>query len=134
MAELPVPTGSETLVQHLGRALHAEILRAKGDVAGALAVLEQGQHDVWFQYAVASPFYAGTFERFLRAELLEAAGRLPEALRWWASIAERIPFELPFLAPALRRQRAVWKELGDEERAAALETRERVLWGDGPAW
>ncbi|HJR35956.1 MAG TPA: hypothetical protein VJ817_13460, partial [Gemmatimonadales bacterium] len=70
LAEEAVPSGASALLQHLSRTLDAEILNARGDPAAALAVLEQGRLDVWFQFAVASPFYAGTFERFLRAELL----------------------------------------------------------------
>ena len=134
LAELPVPDGATALLQHLGRTLDAEILRARGDTAAALAVLEQGRLDVWFQFAVASPFYAGTFERFLRADLLAAAGRVPEALRWWGAIAERSPFELPYLAPALRRQADAWQSLGDPARAGDAEERARVLWGSVPSW
>ena len=134
LAELPVPEGATALLQHLGRTLDAEILRARGENGAALAVLEQGRLDVWFQYAVASPFYAGTFERFLRADLLGAVGRVPEALRWWGAIAERSPFELPFLAPALRRQAEAWRTLGDPARAADAEARARVLWADLPSW
>lgn len=134
LAEEPVPTGASALLQHLSRTLDAEILNARGDPAAALARLEQGRLDVWFQYAVASPFYAGTFERFLRAELLFAAGRVPEALRWWSTIAQRSPFELPFLAPSLRRQADAWRSLGDPERAATAEAAARVLWENLSSW
>ena len=134
LAEEAVPSGASALLQHLSRTLDAEILNARGDPAAALAVLEQGRLDVWFQYAVASPFYAGTFERFLRAELLFAAGRVPEALRWWSAIAQRSPFELPFLAPALRRQAEAWRTLGDPERAGAAEAAAQVLWDNLPSW
>ena len=134
LAEEPVPSGASALLQHLSRTLDAEILNARGDPAAALAVLEQGRLDVWFQFAVASPFYAGTFERFLRAELLLAAGRVPEALRWWGAIAQRSPFELPFLAPSLRRQADAWRALGDPERASAADTAARVLWDNLPSW
>jgi tetratricopeptide (TPR) repeat protein len=132
LAELPVPGGAGALLEHLGRTLHAELLLARGQPAEALAVLEQGRLDVWFQYAVSSPFYAGAFERFLRADLLARAGRAPEAIRWWESIAERTPFELPFKAPALSRIATTWRELGDEERAREAEHKARVLWGNGP--
>jgi tetratricopeptide (TPR) repeat protein len=134
LAELPVPAGAEALLQHLGRTLAAELLRARGAPLEALAVLEQGRLDVWFQYAVASPFFAGTYERFLRANLLAEAGRFPEALGWWGAIAERTPFELPFLAPSLQRESETWRRLGDDERARISGDRARALWGDGPAW
>lgn len=134
LAELPVPAEAAALLEHLGRTLHAELLLARGLPDEALAVLEQGRLDVWFQYAVSSPFYAGTFERFLRADLLARAGRVPEAIRWWESIAERTPFELPFQAPALLRIGAAWRGLGDAERGAAAERRASLLWGSGPKW
>ncbi len=132
LAELPVPEGAGALLEHLERTLHAELLLARGFAGDALAVLEQGRLDVWFQYAVASPFFAGTFERYLRADLLARAGRVPEAIRWWESIAERTPFELPFQAPSLLRIGQAWEELGDDARAGEARRRARVLWGDGP--
>ena len=132
LAELLVPEGAGALLEHLGRTLHAELLLARGLEVEALAVLEQQRLDVWFQYAVSSPFYAGTFERFLRADLLSRAGRIPEAISWWESIAERTPFELPFQAPSLRRIAQAWDELGDDGRAQAAAQKARVLWGDGP--
>ncbi len=132
LAELPVPEGAGALLEHLGRTLHAELLLARGLASDALAVLEQGRLDVWFQYAVSSPFYAGTFERYLRADLLARAGRVPEAIRWWESIAERTPFELPFQAPSLRRIAEAWQGLGDDDRARAADHQARVLWGDRP--
>jgi tetratricopeptide (TPR) repeat protein len=132
LAELPVPAGAGALLEHLGRTLHAELFLARGLPGEAIAVLEQGRLDVWFQYAVSSPFFAGTFERFLRADLLARAGRVPEAIRWWESIAERTPFELPFQAPALERIGAAWHSLGDAGRGAAAEQRAALLWGKGP--
>ena len=73
-ADLPPLNRTAHYLQLVGRVkagVSAEQANAEiKAIAGALAVLEQGQHDVWFQYAVASPFYAGTFERFLRAEAL----------------------------------------------------------------
>ena len=67
-------------------------------------------------------------------DLLATAGRVPEALRWWGAIAERSPFELPFLAPALRRVADAWRSLGDPARAGEAESRARVLWGSVPSW
>lgn len=134
LAELQVPEGADAAVQHLGRTLSAEQLRARGRPAEALGVLEHGGSDVWFQYAVASPFFAGTYERFLRAELLAESGRLPEAIGWWSAIAQRTPFELPFLAPSLQRQAAAWRQLGDPDRGADCTAKAARLWGSGPVW
>jgi hypothetical protein len=129
LEELPVPPASAPLVAHLLRTLHADRLRSAGAVQEALAVLEMPTADVWFQLVVASPFFAGTYERFLRAELLAEAGRPVEALAWWDAIAQRSPFELPFKAPALERQAALWRDLGDSARGDRCADRARVLWG-----
>ncbi|MGH7561780.1 MAG: hypothetical protein ACRENB_12270 [Gemmatimonadales bacterium] len=132
LEELPVSPASGPLVAHLLRTLHAERLRAAGSPADALALLEMPSADVWFQAAVTSPFFAGTYERFLRAELLAEAGRTVEALAWWDAIAQRTPFELPFLAPSRSREAVLWQAVGDAERGERCEDQARVLWGSGP--
>ncbi|MEZ4456475.1 MAG: hypothetical protein R2882_07995 [Gemmatimonadales bacterium] len=101
LSELAVPDGAEVLAEQLARTLDAEALRLRGRPAEALAVLERLTTDVWFQFAVGSPFYAGTHHRFLRAELLADLGRRDEAVRWWSTVAQRSPYELVF-APAAR--------------------------------
>jgi hypothetical protein len=106
LAELDVPEGQDVLVERMERTLGALARRLKGDGAGALALLEGSRRDVWYQLAVGSPIFAGTYERLLRAELLLDAGRSNEAAGWLAAIGERTPWELPFIAPARKlRQR-----------------------------
>ena len=96
LAELDVPEEGQVLVERLARSLRAELLVLRGDAAGALAELAGAPADVWFQYAVASPFYCGAFERWRRGTLLLALGREEEGRGWLDSIAERSPWELPF--------------------------------------
>ncbi len=103
LSELSVPHGAEVLAEQLIRTLDAEALRLRGRPADALAALERLQADVWFQFAVASPFYAGTYHRFLRADLLAEVGRTAEAVQWWRTIAERSPYEVVFAKEAARR-------------------------------
>ena len=90
MSELSVPHG-------------AEVLRLGGHPGDALAALERLRTDVWFQFAVASPFFAGTYQRFLRAELLVENGRPGDAARWWRTIAQRSPYEVVFQQEAAVR-------------------------------
>lgn len=106
LSERPVIPGSEILVEQLVRTLDAAILRAEDRWAEALAVLERLQHDVWFQFAVGSPFFAGGMTRFLRADLLETAGRTAEAIGWWETMAQRSPYELVFATAARDRAAA----------------------------
>ena len=91
--------------------LDAAILKAEDRWAEALAVLERLKHDVWFQFAVGSPFFAGGLTRFLRADLLETAGRTPEAIEWWETMAQRSPYELVFVPEARARATAARQRL-----------------------
>jgi tetratricopeptide (TPR) repeat protein len=128
LGELPVPPATEALIERLVRTLDAEALRLQGKPAEALAVLERLKTDVWFQLAVGSPFYAGTYDRFLRAELLVEAGRIDEAMGWWEAMAQRSPYELVFLAEAERRQAAELSRRGNTEAARRHEARANALW------
>ncbi len=116
MAEFDVPAGAEALVERLGRTLEAVAHRMHGRPAEALAVLERAATEVWFQLAIASPFYAGAYERLLRADLLVELGRAEEAVGWLETIAQRSPFETIFSAGAERRLADIQEKLG---RAAA---------------
>jgi tetratricopeptide (TPR) repeat protein len=126
LATTSPPPGGETLVERLQRSLEGQLRRACGDWVGALAALEAAP-SVWFQLAIASPFYAGALDRFTRAELLAGAGLTPEALGWWTAIAERTPWEIVFAAPAARRAGEAYERL--DQRAAALREYQRfVAW------
>ena len=83
-----------SFVEALAAGAEARIAWANGDAATALARLDRSRPTLWFQQAVASPFYAQAFERYMRAELLAAEGRQREAVGWFESLVERTPFEL----------------------------------------
>ncbi|MFN0179663.1 MAG: hypothetical protein ACKVZ0_12765 [Gemmatimonadales bacterium] len=103
LSELAVPPGAEVMVEHLGRTLDAEALRLDRRPADALAVLERLRTEIWFQFAVGSPIFAGTLGRYLRAELLLEVGRGDEARQWFSTIAQRSPYELILAAAAAKR-------------------------------
>jgi DNA-binding SARP family transcriptional activator len=105
----PEPAG---LVRSLEVELRATIARAEGRSAEALALLERSQPELWFQLTVASPFFSLASQRFLRAELLNEVGRTAEAAGWYASIAERSPYELIYAPPARRRLAAIREARG----------------------
>lgn len=96
LAELAVPEDGEVLIERMERSIRAELLVLRGEAEQALIELTEAPTDVWFQYAVASPFFGGGFERWRRGKLLQTLGRTAEASRWLGSIAERSPWELPF--------------------------------------
>ena len=118
MAELDVPKGAEALVERLGRTLDALALQAQGRLTEALAALEGATTEVWFQLAIASPFFAGGYDRLLRADLLIALGRDSDAAPWLATIAQRSPFETPYLAAAEQRLLEIALRGGDSTGAA----------------
>jgi hypothetical protein len=91
------------LVGSLAAELASAICRAEGSRQEALALLEQSKPRLWFQLTVASPFFSLASRRFLHAELLRELGRPDEAARWYASIAERSPYELIYAEPARQR-------------------------------
>ena len=130
LAELPIPAGTEVLLERLSRMLEALIHRAHGRPAEALERIEGARSDVWFQLAVASPFYAGAHERFLRAELLCELGRQRDAIGWYRGIGEFSLYELPFLAPARLRLAAIHTNLGERARAARSYDEFLRLWAD----
>jgi len=135
LAELDVPRWAVSLVQRKARTLDALVRRARGDSAGALAVIEGAITGVWYQFAIASPVYAGAFERLLRAELLMDVGRHAEAVGWLAAIGERSPWELPFVAPARALEARCHERTGDRDGATRC-WREVARWyagGDGGA-
>ncbi len=106
------PTG---LGRSLVVELRATIARADGRAEEALALLERPSPELWFQLTVASPFFSLASQRFLRAELLHELGRTEEAVGWYASIAERSPYELIYAPPARRRL----TEIGEARGRAA---------------
>jgi tetratricopeptide (TPR) repeat protein len=91
------------LARSLEVELRATIARAEGRPEEALTLLERSRPELWFQLTVASPFFSLASQRFLRAELLNEVGRTAEAVGWYASIAERSPYELIYAPPARRR-------------------------------
>jgi tetratricopeptide (TPR) repeat protein len=101
LAEMGAPQGG--LAESFGLELQAAIARAEGRPHDALTLLEQSRPQLWFQLTVASPFFSLASQRYLHAELLRETGRLEDASGWYASIAERSPYELIYAAPARRR-------------------------------
>ena len=65
---------------------------AAGDSARGLAMLEQLQWSRVGRMAATEPL-----DRLLHADLLAATGRLEDALRWYATIGDGSPQELPLV-------------------------------------
>jgi tetratricopeptide (TPR) repeat protein len=96
------------LVRHLTVELDAAHTRARGRPAEALAKLERARPGLWFQLTVASPFFTLASQRYLRAQLMDEAGRHEEAEGWYGSIAERSPYEVIYDGRTGRRADGRW--------------------------
>ncbi|MGH7444598.1 MAG: tetratricopeptide repeat protein, partial [Longimicrobiales bacterium] len=112
------------------RGIRAEQQRARGRGRAALALLESAQDRVDFGSARASPFFARSRQRFIRAELLNAAGRDAEALGWYRGLGEIYPHDVVYLAPAYLRRAEIHAERGDTAAAAEHFRRFLSLWKD----
>ncbi|MEZ0333245.1 MAG: hypothetical protein ACAI18_04490, partial [Gemmatimonadales bacterium] len=106
-------SAGNAMIGSLETELRAEIARAEGKLAEAIATLEASPPRLWYQLTVASPLFTLSSRRWLHAELLRESGRLDEAAGWYASIAERSPYELIYAGPARDRLREMGK--GREE-------------------
>jgi tetratricopeptide (TPR) repeat protein len=112
------PTGKA-----LALSLRARIAVAAGDSTHGLALLEQLEWSRVGRMTSAEPI-----DRLLHADLLAAAGRSADALRWYATIGNGAPQELPLLGFAALGMARMSERLGD--RTAAVRDYRRVaeLW------
>jgi tetratricopeptide (TPR) repeat protein len=129
----------EGIPSNLGRYLQQSVRAYRaymaGDAAAALGHLEDSRFGWAYQDAYASPYYAATFDRWLRSELLRESGRLEEALRWYSTFGEISFHDEAFVAPASLRLGQLYEERGQIDRAVPLYRRVVGLWsGADPAF
>ena len=124
------PARVRELCADLRLGVAAESARQAGRADGALAALEALGLRAPYQYAGRSAFCARTRERYLRAELLERAGRLDEAYRWYASTPVGSRLDYVYLAPSHLGRGRIRERQGDRAGAAAHYRRVLALWRD----
>ena len=118
------------LAEFLQHSLRAERLRRAGDPDGALAALEAAEFGWAYQDAYASPYYAASLERWMRAELLREAGRLDEALTWYSTFGEIGVADEAFFVPAAFRRATILEERGETGEAIELYRLVMDIWND----
>jgi len=126
---MPHPKGDSDLAGDLAHSVRAEIAFAAGAVRQALEQIQQ------VHFSSRAPImngtvHSGAHERFLHAELLHAAGRDDEALRWYGSFPEPSGYDIGYLAPAYLRQGEISERLGRRSDALAFYRRAADLWRD----
>jgi tetratricopeptide (TPR) repeat protein len=120
--ELEDRTGTpegRTLAANLARGLNAELAVQGGRPDAALEALERIDPVVPYILQLSSPFYLQGRERFLRARLLEEAGRLAEAAMWYGSFDEHSVYDLVYVAPGRLARARLLERMGRTGEAAA---------------
>ena len=125
-----VAPSTRALCEDLQRGLRAESLRRAGQDVASLRELESLDMLVPYQFAGRSMFFARSRERYLRATLLERAGRLQEADDWYAAVPHGSWMDYIYLAPTHLRRGAIRERLGDVAGAADQYRRVLALWDD----
>ncbi len=119
-----------SLITDLAKTVRAQVAVEQGRTAEALEMLEDLKLEPRYGGTFLSLFHTQVHARLLRAELLDAAGRSEEALRWFASLGQTTLHALPYLAPSHLRRAQIYERLGEKEKAAHHYNRFITLWGD----
>lgn len=122
--------GARELARQLATGVRAQRALAEHDTAAALTLLSDLRIEGWYELTFVSPWYAGALERYTLAELLLAAGRPEEALRWYQGLRENTVAELAFAGPSLLREAAIDRQAGRTREAAPLESQFERLWSN----
>jgi DNA-binding SARP family transcriptional activator len=124
----PGPQADPTLPRDLAHGIRAEIHILAGRREQALAELDRIEEPPGYELVLPSPFQPRARERFLRARLLEDAGRAGDARAGWLRTGNRSFFDLPYRAPVQLRLAGLLERSGD--RGGALEAYRQfvALW------
>ena len=81
----------------------------------------------------ADLFESEAYDRWLRAEALEAIGRREDALAWYGTMGERSAMEVAYLVPAAYRMAELNYALGHGSEAKRHYERVTALWSGADA-
>ncbi len=124
------PAANGSTVEDLAKGVRATAAWQDGRHEDALAILEDMKLEAWHHFPTASAFYSLGYERFLRARLLQEAGRLGEAMRWYGTFENTTTHDLVYLAPSHLHRGEILETLGNEDAALEHYARFVELWSD----
>jgi len=122
---------ARTLGARLAAELRARVMRARGNPAGALALIERadaGPGHPAFRWASYSPLLDLSSWRWLRAELTAEVGRELEALGWYQAFLESEDNTAFFIPAAHLRVAELQHRLGNDEEAGRHARRLIEMW------
>ncbi|UCF21000.1 MAG: tetratricopeptide repeat protein [Gemmatimonadota bacterium] len=130
LRRLKSPERSPSLSEDLALGVLAYAASLRGENAAALDLLQRLQMQSFYQNSFVSPFYSGALQRYLRAMLLEDAGRLEDALRWYGSFEQISMYDFVFLAPSHLRRAEIYERRGELDEARRHYSRFVELWSE----
>jgi tetratricopeptide (TPR) repeat protein len=119
---------AQALARDQVQGILAQIAWTQGNAREALEILEQAPMTRSYLLTVSSSFYALTYERYMRAELLNTLGRYEEAADWYRSFLEHSTYDVAFLGVSHFRRAEMHEKLGRPEEAARHYNRFLELW------
>jgi hypothetical protein len=111
------------LHDRFAHAVRAAVAMETGRPAEVLRQVEAEGQEVWYLIGNAGPTLSGGRERFLRGWALEQEGRLEEAAFWYDSFKEYSIVDLLYRGEGLRRQAAIFGQLGRTADSASAMAR-----------
>lgn len=130
LAAMPADSIKSLLGQNLAHAVRARLIARRGDVNGALAELGQPWIDPRTHRSHYSSILAQVGDRYFRAELLQKAGRLAEALDAYSAVSDYSLDGLMYLPLSSLRRGDIYLQMRDRPQAIAHYTRFIDLWKD----
>jgi tetratricopeptide (TPR) repeat protein len=116
------------LARMLSSSVRAHVAFAEGRPTESLQWLDRANWPLG-----ADLFESEAYDRWLRAEALEASGRREEALAWYGTMGERSAMEVAYLAPAAYRIGELNAALGHMSEAQRHYRRVTALWSGADA-
>jgi len=96
----------------------------------AVREFEQTKPVGLWERTYSSAVFAQSYERYLRAEALEAVGRTDEALRWYTSVWVQNSFDRVYRAVSHLKKGEIFERAGDHDRALEEYSQVVELWRD----
>ena len=130
LARAPADSIRTLLESNLARGVRARVIAMRGDAAGALAELGEPWIDPRTHKSHYSSILGQVADRFFRAELLQRAGRLGEALEAYSSVSDYSLDGLVYLPISHVRRGDIYMRMGDKAKAREHYAKFVAMWSD----